>query len=202
MYTESGNNAIDPDTTLDELILTDKNSPISGRFVYIRTMFCSSKSTTSNRAQMAIPYDAKMFIYRRYYYNGSWSSWYSSALDPYPVNSIYISYSHTSPAALFGGTWERITNKFLWAVDATGTIGTAGGEQTHTLTVNEMPEHSHGQYVAEKSGGSTSVNYDYNGWSSTGKTVWQGFNTGSAGGGAAHNNMPPYIQVSIWRRTA
>ena len=202
MHTESGNNAIDPDTTLDELILTNKNSPISGRFVYIRTMFYSSKSTTSNRAQMAISYDAKMFMYRRYYYNGSWSQWYSSALDPYPVNSIYISYSHTSPAALFGGTWERITNKFLWAVDASGTIGTTGGEQTHTLTVKEMPKHNHGQYVAEKSGGSTSANYDYNGWSSTGKTVWQGFNTGSTGGDAAHNNMPPYIQVSIWRRTA
>lgn len=202
MYTESSNNAIDPDTTLDELILTDKNSPISGRFVYIRTMFYNSKSTTSNRAQMAIPYDAKMFIYRRYYYNGSWSPWYSSALDPYPVDSIYISYSHTSPAALFGGTWERIANRFLWAVDAGGAIGTTGGEQTHTLTINEMPSHSHGQYVATGSNGSTSVNYDYSGWSSTGKAVWQGLNTGAAGGGAAHNNMPPYIQVSIWRRTA
>ena len=201
-YTGTGNNGIDPNTTLEELILTNKNSPISGKLMYIRTVFYSGKSITNNRAQIAIPYNEVGSTYHRYYYGGSWSAWHNSALDSHPVKSIYISYSHTSPASLFGGTWERITNAFLWAVDASGTIGTTGGEQTHTLTVNEMPKHSHGQYVAESSGGSTSVNHDYNGWSSTGTTVWQGFNTGSAGGSAAHNNMPPYIQVSIWRRTA
>lgn len=203
-YTGTGNSGIDPNTTLEELILTNKNSPISGQLVYIRTVFYSGKSTTNNRAQIAMPYNTAEPIYRRYYYNGSWSSWHNSALDAYPVDSIYISYSHTSPASLFGGTWERITNAFLWASQSDGVMGLKGGEQTHTLTVGEMPSHSHGQYVswADTSKGDISTNYDYDGWTSTGIKAWQGFSTQAQGNGTAHNNMPPYIQVSIWRRTA
>lgn len=202
-YTGTGNSGINPDNTLEELILTNLNSPISGKLVYVRTVFYSNKTTSSNRAQMAIPYNTQGFIYRRYYYGGSWSSWQSSALDPYPVNSIYISYSHTSPASLFGGTWERISNTFLWGCGAGGTIGETGGESTHILTTSEMPSHTHPQYVAVSTGGSLAANCDYSSYTSnSARTAAQNIATGSTGSGTAHNNMPPYIQVSIWRRTA
>lgn len=199
MYTGAGDNAIDPDTTLDELILTNKNSPISGKSVYIRTIFHGAKSDTSNRAQIAIPYDEKMFVYRRYYKNRSWSQWYSSALDSYPVNSIYISYSHTSPAELFGGTWERIEDRFLWGCKSTESIGATGGESSHTLTVNEMPSHSH-PFIETNEYSSTSGGWNAPAWGPGSKNT--AAITGFTGGGAAHNNMPPYIQVSIWRRIA
>ena len=65
---------IDPDTTLDHLVLTNKNTPYS-RFMYIKTEFYSSKTTTSHRIQTAYPYDKQLGIYYRYYYLGSWSSW-------------------------------------------------------------------------------------------------------------------------------
>lgn len=133
----------------------------------------------------------------------------------YPVGSIYLSYSHVSPADLFGGTWVRIENAFLWGTTSGGTIGHTGGESTHTLTVNEIPSHKGHLYDNGEAGT----------WSSAGENtyfinkakleqygtnrpfvvrndnelVMRGF---SRGGGAAHNNMPPYIQVSIWRRTA
>ena len=199
MYTGTGDNAIDPDTTLDELILTNKNSPISGKSVYIRTIFHGGKSDTSDKAQIAIPYDEKMFVYRRYYKNKSWSQWYSSALDAYPVNSIYISYSHTSPAELFGGTWARIEDRFLWGCKSTESIGATGGESAHTLAVDEIPSHSH-PFISTNEYSSTSGGWKNPAWGPGSNTT--AAITGFTGGGAAHNNMPPYIQVSIWRRIA
>ena len=199
VYTGTGDEAIDPDTTLDELILTNKNSPISGKSVYIRTTFHGSKSDTSDRAQIAIPYDEKMFVYRRYYKNSSWSQWYSSALDSYPVNSIYISYSHTSPAELFGGTWTRIEDRFLWGCKSTESIGATGGESAHTLAVDEIPSHSH-PFISTNEYSSTSGGWKNPAWGPGSNTT--AAITGFTGGGAAHNNMPPYIQVSIWRRIA
>lgn len=118
----------------------------------------------------------------------------------YPVGAIYISYNHTSPASLFGGTWTRIENRFLWAVDGKGNIGYMGGESTHTLTINEMPSHAHYLYN-ENSNSSESANYEII-YKPTAKGYAGTLKTQPAGGGAAHNNMPPYIQVSMWRRTA
>lgn len=114
----------------------------------------------------------------------------------YPVGSVYISYSHNDPATMFGGTWVRIENAFLWGCDKDGGIGTKGGEKTHTLTVNELPSHTHG---AVYSGSVSEKGYA---WLTPGSGDKLGYNTVATGGGAAHNNMPPYVQVSIWRRTA
>lgn len=114
----------------------------------------------------------------------------------YPVGSIYLSYSHVSPAQTFGGTWTRISNAFLWAVDASGEIGLTGGAKTHTLTVNELPSHSHGSVYSGMASGTKNT-----AWLASGGDK-MAYGALYAGGGAAHNNMPPYIQVSAWRRTA
>ena len=62
----------------------------------------------------------------------------------YPVGSIYMSVSSTSPATLFGGTWVQLEDRFLIGASSTYTAGGTGGASTHTLTTNEMPSHSHG----------------------------------------------------------
>lgn len=126
----------------------------------------------------------------------------SSILDYiYPVGSIYLSYSHNNPASLFGGTWERIENRFLWACDEKGVIGLTGGEKTHVLTVDELPAHVHNISVANTATGSTTasnkIRFNNNASSFVGTVASE-----NSGGGAAHNNMPPYIHVSAWRRTA
>ena len=72
-YTGSADKAIDPDTTLEELILTDKNTPWTG-FAYIRTMFYGSKSVTSARTQIAYPYTNGR-IAQRIFKNGAWGAW-------------------------------------------------------------------------------------------------------------------------------
>lgn len=119
----------------------------------------------------------------------------------YPVGCIYISYDTTSPAEIFGGSWHRIESRFLYGCAAEGTTGLTGGEATHTLTEDEMPSHNH--LIYDNSGsGSTSAHA----WSTTWKTTYSGSMKGStigwAGGSKAHNNMPPYVNVAIWRRTA
>lgn len=114
-----------------------------------------------------------------------------------PVGYILTLYSHADPNTMYPGTtWERIVNRFLWACDENGDIGTVGGEKTHTLTVNELPAHTHGSvYSGNASGTKTHA------WLASGGSA-MAYGTISTGGGQAHNNMPPYIQVSIWRRTA
>lgn len=131
----------------------------------------------------------------------------------YPVDSIYISYSHVDPSVLFGGAWARISNAFLWGADPTGTIGATGGESEHWLTLDEIPYHTHDFEYSTSNGASfTSAkagkdgNYagdNYLGFSNS-VTEFASYQVrvAGAGGGNPHNNMPPYIQVSIWRRIA
>lgn len=138
-----------------------------------------------------------------------------SALDCYPVGSIYIAYNNTSPASLFGGSWTRITSRFLYAGTASSTMGATGGSSTVALTADQMPKHNHeGIYYSALTAknlitlNSGSVSYhvpwgssDYAGDCGAGTGTTE-LKTGNTGGGGAHNNMPPYITVSIWRRTA
>lgn len=122
----------------------------------------------------------------------------------FPVGTILNRYDHRSPAEFIGGTWTRIENSFLWGIAESGTIGETGGEKTHTLTTNEMPKHSHNPMLGTTrlggNGGTSS------GWRMEANAAWSQVGTyattASAGGGAAHNNMPPYTNVSIWRRIA
>lgn len=122
----------------------------------------------------------------------------------YPVGSIYLAYNHTNPGTLFPGTtWARIENAFPWFTGATGTIGQTGGERTHTLTASELPAHSHRIRWTDTDGnaGGTAKENPLIRYGTTG-TGYDGITTLETGEGAAHNNMPPYIQISAWRRTA
>lgn len=134
----------------------------------------------------------------------------------YPKGAIYISTIATNPFVLFGfGTWEQIKDTFLLASGSKYIAGSTGGEAYHTLTVNEMPVHSHtvnahshdigldndttfGTY-----GWSLHINAEGNSVTGAQKTVTSGTsspNTNTIGGGVAHNNMPPYLAVYVWKR--
>lgn len=115
----------------------------------------------------------------------------------YAVGSIYMSVNSTSPASLFGGTWERIKDRFLLGSGDTYNAGATGGSATHTLSIDEMPSHSH-EYYRMRSGGSTWWVAGSNGTIFTQEYI----NTNSAGNGQAHNNMPPYLAIYVWKRTA
>lgn len=202
-YSGGGDTGIDPNTTLEELCLTSHtNTPQgSGTFYYVHTTFYNTKSTTAARAQVAFPYNKNGSMYHRYYASGAWSSWhrYMTADEVFPVNSVVVMYTHDSPAAIYGGTWHRMQSRFLWGTTTEGTIGATGGEQTHVLTTDEMPAHTHG--ITYRSGASAGSYYGQPPYTSnSGTAVPQ--SVASTGGGEAHNNMPPYVNVAIWRRTA
>lgn len=127
----------------------------------------------------------------------------------YPVGSIYITVNNVNPDTLFGGKWEQIEGKFLLAASSDYGAGEEGGEAEHTLTVDEMPAHNH-----EENKWLTSSANSFSGMAAQMSTVKNANNvvtlinftgaryTGNTGGGTAHNNMPPYIVVYIWKRTA
>jgi len=119
----------------------------------------------------------------------------------YPVGSIYMNAtSSTNPATLIGfGTWVAFgAGRVPVGIDATDTdFDTAeetGGAKTHTLTVDEIPAHTH----SVPNSGSQNNSFD------SGTTVGNDVTgtSGSTGGGSAHNNLQPYIVVYMWKRTA
>ena len=154
-------------------------------------------------------------------------------LSIYPIGSIYMSVNNIDPSLVFGGTWSQIKDRFLLACGDTYNNGETGGAANHTpsgtvgnhtLTVNEMPAHTH---VVE--GGTLplpSGRYIATGWEDFGVTEGAASNTRitdgsggldvegtakSTGGGQAHNHtftgasadtMPPYLAVNVWVRTA
>lgn len=113
-------------------------------------------------------------------------------LDAHPVGSVYISYEPTSPAELFGGTWLEMTGVFPYFNHGTET----GGSNTHTLTIDEMPEHNHPIRMSgtggSSSGATAGTNANPNG---------NDFYIRNSGGNQPHNNMPAYQSFYAWRRT-
>lgn len=119
-------------------------------------------------------------------------------LAAYPVGAIYISTVSTSPASLFGGTWEQLKDRFLLGAGDIYSAGSTGGEAAHTLTVGEMPAHTH--TITTWYAGVGNGSAVQRGWSgdSTSKLV----TTDITGGDQPHNNMPPYLAVYMWKRVA
>ena len=125
----------------------------------------------------------------------------------YPVGSIYLSVSGTDPQTLFGGTWARLEDVFLLAAGAKHAAGSTGGEESHILTETEIAPHKHAMaYGPESSASSTGFSYGIAAGSATNSAGGRGYasnlGTFSAGGGQPHNNMPPYLAVYTWKRTA
>ncbi len=121
---------------------------------------------------------------------------------PFPIGHIYYSTASTNPGTLFGGTWTRIQDRFLLAAGSTYAAASTGGAATHTLTVAELPAHSHAQNVTANVSAGPGIRDDYDADSAGSAAFPQGISTGNAGSGDPHNNMPPYLAVYVWERTA
>ena len=124
-------------------------------------------------------------------------------LKTYPVGSIYISTSSTNPSTIYGGTWERYgQGKTLVGLNESesefSTVNKIGGEKTHTLTISEMPRHTHSLYM---NSGTDDLSRGF--WlvqdavpvstSRANITEYEGWSQ-------PHNNLQPYITVYMWKR--
>ena len=124
-------------------------------------------------------------------------------LVAHPVGSIYISTVETSPEELFGGTWEQVQDTFLWCAGTNHPAGSTGGEETHTLTVEEMPSHTHQFHLSSPRNGTSGGGSFFVDAGTYGVDSWGIYwTTNPTGGDAAHNNMPPYLAVYAWKRVA
>lgn len=136
--------------------------------------------------------------YSRSQHGGSWSEWENDALKPYPVGAIYMSLNSVSPAELFGGTWERLKDRFLLGAGDSYALGATGGEAYHTLTVDEMPSHSHEVPHAALAVADQAFTWGNENLRGAGNSHW----TKEMGSNLPHNNMPPYLAVYMWKRIA
>ena len=121
----------------------------------------------------------------------------------YPVGSIYLSVDSTSPESIFGGTWEPIpTGKMLLSAGDGYAVESTGGEAEHTLTVDELPSHSHDMIIKNTNENGRTDEANNSGSGSSGFENFATWHTKTTGGGKAHNNLPPYLAVYIWKRIA
>ena len=163
----------------------------------------------------ALPSDGKKF------WNGN-GAWANLVDVIYPVGSIYMSASSTDPGTLFGGTWEALENRFLVGAGDDYTAGDEGGEALHTLTESELPvvekgmnfrnfyNSSNGNIESPmaQTGTDGTVNSQYS-LTYNAATIASVHSNNTAthftmsfGSGTAHNNIPPYLAVYMWQRTA
>lgn len=135
----------------------------------------------------------------------------AAKLEAWPVGSIYMSMDATSPQTLFGGTWTAIAGQFLLGAGGAYPAGSTGGEAAHALTETEMPIHNHGARQAGSDGeipmtmgkdgtyqGDTYLSFGTSIKPLAESTIFISY----SGGNQPHNNMPPYLSVYMWRRTA
>lgn len=124
-------------------------------------------------------------------------------LSFYPVGSIYISTKTSSPAALFGGNWSLISDKFLLGQSSSHKLGTTGGHYLVKLKVTDIPENAHGyknQYVVttDKTEPSTYIVTTSSGW---GFFNWKAEPRDRGNSEQTPIDItPPYLAVNMWER--
>ena len=143
----------------------------------------------------------------------------------YPIGAIYISTSTTSPETLFGGSWTKISGRFLLSSSTTYTSGSTGGNEKHhhNFTIKyysfweNMAAYNYADNKIFASSYTTQNIKSYNNPSYTGvqsSACYVDINAGEGrktvtaneytadGNTSYESNMPPYLVVNMWKRTA
>lgn len=131
----------------------------------------------------------------------------------YPVGSIYISVNNTDPATLFGGTWEQIKDTMLMTAGDTYTAGNTGGSATHNhglsngyadITLNWQSSDSTNRLIMKTKDvnfiGDLVTRGDVGAYDSTSLGAWRPAQLEGTTDNAS--NLPPYLVVYAWKRTA
>lgn len=119
------------------------------------------------------------------------TSWPSSGVPTGAIMSFYLA-SCPSGWVLANGanSTPDLRGKFVIGTSSTYGYNTTGGEAAHTLTVAEMPSHSHA--IEPMQVAHATAPGMYNGGQGWPVYAGNGQYTTAQGGGQPHNNMPPY----------
>lgn len=136
--------------------------------------------------------------------NAGFTKKFTSALFllMHPVGSPYVSDNPTSPAELYGGTWERIEGKFIMGASDTYPAGSTGGSATHTQTVGEMPRHSHTLDLSNAGLEDNEFKYTVSYSQNKKITIAATRAVQANGDGQPMDILNPYYSMYIWRRIA
>ena len=126
--------------------------------------------------------------------------------EMFPVGTIIKTVRNVNPSTYLGGTWVAWgTGRVPVGVDTSQTefnaVEKTGGEKSVKLTVNEIPPHNHKYTIPFEVSGEFE-NVRDGAFYESGVYLENDETTTSAGGGLAHNNLPPYITCYMWKRTA
>lgn len=120
-------------------------------------------------------------------------------VDPHPVGSVYFTIDPDfKPAEKWGGTWKRIANRYIMLAGDDYEPGTFGGEDSHTITIDELPAHTH--TVSMSGFSSDSFSYASFGQTAASSSSSKTYKTSSAGGGKPITIIPSYFAIICWRR--
>ena len=126
-------------------------------------------------------------------------------LTAYPVGSIYQSTSYTSPAALFGGTWQEIAfNRVLMGAGsghAAGSTVEAGLPNITGSFVADVKKGEHKVSGAFTAGSAIATTGEYNNFSDVYKFSLDASKSNAIYGRSA-TVQPAAYYVNIWRRVA
>ena len=143
-YTGSGTKAVDPNTTTEELCLTDHaNCPKPGYWFFIRTMLYGDLATTAYRSQIAYPSGATMSVYHRFYSSDSgWSPWRRHLNEDESYIQAKTLWRNASTTSSFGNQTLTIdlTNYDLVLVEFLTNCST-GAWQSYRITMTVPVNH-------------------------------------------------------------
>ena len=121
----------------------------------------------------------------------------------YPIGSVYLSTTSTSPSSTIGGTWTQVKGATLAATGANSFANGASYGGSLKISTNQMPSHNHyfdalGRYVATSSALAAVGSDDYSEYGD----AWRpnAYHTSSVGGG--QNFLPYHWGCYVWYRTA
>lgn len=119
----------------------------------------------------------------------------------YEIGDIFITTSEKNPGNRFGGTWQKLPGEtYLMTASDNYTVKSTGGENEHTLTIDEIPSHNH------RTPGAGNAGFANGGYTLQanpgGNNPAPNKTTANAGGGQPHNNMPKFYAVYVWIRIA
>jgi len=223
---DQSDNGFDISETYDIVVTVTDATGASVQYNYSIHAGEPAVALYKNKASLGAAYDESLGgtqLWGNVYLNKTALKSAPAFSEIFPIGYIYMSMSETSPETLFPGTkWERLENVFLLGASSTHGAGSTGGSEKVALTVNQLPKHGHPQNysgggdgdtnraITRSSGGSTSGDNihgtyqgcympNHAGWSSTYYNI---IGTGRVGNDEAHENMPPYLAVYMWQRTA